>query len=67
MDSKFEADTKIADSARMYQMQKANFDMETNAKVSAYRSSGSTINDLAIEVIFFFVATASSPEIIFFQ
>ncbi len=37
MDSKFDADTKIADSARMYQMQKANFDMETNAKVSENR------------------------------
>ncbi len=33
MDAKFEADTKIADSARMYQMQKANFDMEVNARV----------------------------------
>jgi len=30
MDSKFEADTKIADSARAYQMQKASFDMEVN-------------------------------------
>ncbi len=33
MDAKYEADTKIADSARMYQMQKANFDMEVNARV----------------------------------
>jgi flotillin len=32
MDAKFEADTKIADSARMYQMQKANFDIEVNAR-----------------------------------
>ena len=33
MDAKFEADTKIADSSRAYLMQKANFDMEVNAKV----------------------------------
>ena len=33
MDAKYEADTKIADSARLYQMQKANFDMEVNARV----------------------------------
>ena len=33
MDSKFEADTKIADSARAYQMQKASFDMEVNRGV----------------------------------
>jgi len=30
MDAKFDADTKIADSARAYQMQKAGFDMEVN-------------------------------------
>ena len=34
MDSRYEADTKIADSKRMYEMQKANFDMEVNARVS---------------------------------
>ena len=33
MDSKYAADTKIADSARHYQMQKASFDMEVNARV----------------------------------
>ncbi|CAH1801345.1 unnamed protein product [Owenia fusiformis] len=32
MDSKFTADTKIADSARQYQLQKAAFDMEVNAR-----------------------------------
>lgn len=33
MDTKFMADTKIADSSRQYQMMKASFDMEVNAKV----------------------------------
>ena len=33
MDSKYDADTKIADAAREYQMQKANYDMEVNAAV----------------------------------
>ncbi|XP_069135547.1 flotillin-2-like [Argopecten irradians] len=32
MDAKFKADTKIADASREYQMQKASFDMEVNAK-----------------------------------
>lgn len=32
MDTKFMADTKIADSSRQYQMMKASFDMEVNAK-----------------------------------
>lgn len=32
MDTKFTADTKIADSSRQYQMMKASFDMEVNAK-----------------------------------
>ncbi|XP_022341488.2 flotillin-2a-like isoform X2 [Crassostrea virginica] len=32
MDTKFQADTKIADSARQYQMMKASFDMEVNTK-----------------------------------
>lgn len=32
MDSKYRADAIIADSAREYQMQKANFDMEVNAR-----------------------------------
>ena len=32
MDAKYQADTKIADSARHYQMQKAGFDMEVNAR-----------------------------------
>ena len=34
MDSKYGADTKIADASRHYQMQKATFDMEVNARVS---------------------------------
>ena len=34
MDSKYAADTKVADSKRMYEMQKAAFDMEVNARVS---------------------------------
>lgn len=34
MDAKYAADTKIADSARMFQMQKAGFDIEVNASVS---------------------------------
>ena len=33
MDSKYAADAKIADATRMFQMQKASFDMEVNAKV----------------------------------
>ncbi|XP_067648734.1 flotillin-2-like [Haliotis asinina] len=32
MDAKFQADTKVADSSRAYQMQKGNFDMEVNAR-----------------------------------
>lgn len=32
MDSRYEADTKIADSRRQFEMQKANFDMEVNAR-----------------------------------
>lgn len=32
MDSKYAADAKIADATRMFQMQKASFDMEVNAK-----------------------------------
>ena len=35
MDAKYDADTKIADAAREYQMQKANYDMEVNGAVSA--------------------------------
>ena len=34
MDAKYDADTKIADASREYQMQKANYDMEVNAAVS---------------------------------
>ena len=34
MDAKYAADTKVADSKRMYEMQKAAFDMEVNARVS---------------------------------
>ena len=34
MDAKYDADTKIADAAREYQMQKANYDMEVNGAVS---------------------------------
>ena len=33
MDAKYDADTKIADASREYQMQKANYDMEVNAAV----------------------------------
>merc|ERR1712142_263625 len=32
MDSKYAADAKVADATRMFQMQKASFDMEVNAK-----------------------------------
>jgi len=38
MDTKYAADTKIANSRRQFEMQKANFDMEVNAKVG-YRVS----------------------------
>jgi len=37
MDTKYAADTKIANSRRQYEMQKANFDMEVNAKVRTVR------------------------------
>lgn len=37
MDTKYAADTKIANSRRQYEMQKANFDMEVNARVCAER------------------------------
>ena len=33
LDTKYSADAKIADSSREFQMQKANFDMEVNARV----------------------------------
>ena len=33
MDAKYSADTLVADSQRQYQMMKAAFDMEVNAKV----------------------------------
>ena len=33
MDTKYIADTKIADSSRAYLMQKSSFDMEVNARV----------------------------------
>lgn len=33
MDTKFDADTKIADSARMFEMSKAGFQAEVNTKV----------------------------------
>jgi len=36
MDTKYAADTKIANSRRQFEMQKANFDMEVNAKVRKY-------------------------------
>ena len=38
MDSKYDADTKIADAAREYQMQKANYDMEVNAAVGSVQT-----------------------------
>ena len=34
MDAKYNADTSIADSSRAYQMKKASFDIEVNARVS---------------------------------
>ena len=40
MDAKYDADSKIADSARQYQMQKANFDMEVNARVRTHLLRG---------------------------
>ena len=33
MDAKYHADTSIADSSREYQMKKASFDIEVNARV----------------------------------
>ena len=36
MDAKYDADTKIADASRQFQMQKANYDMEVNAAVSGW-------------------------------
>ena len=44
MDARYAADTKIADSKRAFEMQKANFDMEVNARKAeaelAYELSG---------------------------
>jgi len=37
MDAKYSADTKVADSKRQFEMQKAAFDMEVNARVSCRR------------------------------
>jgi hypothetical protein len=34
MDIKYNTDTKIEDNARLYQLQKANFDQEVNTAVS---------------------------------
>ena len=39
MDTKYAADTKIANSRRQFEMQKANFDMEVNARVSRFYGS----------------------------
>ena len=36
MDIKYNTDTKIEDNARLYQLQKANFDQEVNTAVSVY-------------------------------
>ena len=36
MDVKYATDTKIEDNARMYKLQKANFDQEINTAVSFY-------------------------------
>jgi flotillin len=38
LDAKYMADTKIADSKRQFEMQKAAFDMEVNARVSTGKS-----------------------------
>lgn len=36
MDIKYNTDTKIEDNARLYQLQKANFDQEVNTAVSLF-------------------------------
>lgn len=36
MDIKYNTDTKIEDNARLYQLQKANFDQEVNTAVSVW-------------------------------
>lgn len=36
MDIKYNTDTKIEDNARLYQLQKANFDQEVNTAVSIF-------------------------------
>lgn len=49
MDVKYATDTKIEDNARMYKLQKANFDQEINTAVSFYflvlKLSSKLIND----------------------
>jgi len=40
MDARYAADTKIADSKRAFEMQKANFDMEVNARKAEAELSG---------------------------
>lgn len=37
MDTKYNTDSKIEDNARLYQLQKANFDQEVNTAVSIYK------------------------------
>jgi len=39
MDIKYNTDTKIEDNARLYQLQKANFDQEVNTAVSFSRNT----------------------------
>jgi len=43
MDTKYEADSRVADSNRGYQMMQAQFDQEVNAKVSDALLSNSIV------------------------
>lgn len=43
MDIKYNTDTKIEDNARLYQLQKANFDQEVNTAVSLFAKCARSI------------------------
>lgn len=56
MDIKYNTDTKIEDNARLYQLQKANFDQEVNTAVScklddASGTAGGRWNQSSVEYI----------------
>ena len=45
---KYQADAVIADASREFQMQKANYDMEVNAKVTCQYGVSFTLNEMQL-------------------